>query len=112
MKSTKRNSRINASALMRNELPPVKQFDKAEFAKRLCYTRELAQFPTQQDFAAAIGTVKQTINHYETGERLPNAEVLFKMADCLGCSVDWLLGISDNLHPDNKYIEDVTGLMA
>lgn len=35
---------------------------------------------TQMDVAAALGIVRQTYSHYETGTRMPDSEMLYKLA--------------------------------
>ena len=32
------------------------------------------------------------IQNYELGQRKPTYDILIKLADCLNCSVDWLVG--------------------
>ena len=51
----------------------------------------------------AIGTMlvdcglsKNTLSSMQSGGYLPRAETLTKIADYLGCSVDYLLGRTDN----------------
>lgn len=86
------------------------QFDVAIFSKRLQEIREIAGYNTQKEFADAIGISTPAVNYYESGKRLPDARTLVLLASFFNCSIDWLLGISDNLNPDNSYIEKVTGL--
>lgn len=38
---------------------------------------------TQDYVAAALGVVRQTYSHYETGRRVPDAEVLYKLSEYL-----------------------------
>ncbi len=46
---------------------------------------------TQDYVASAIGTVRQTYSHYETGRRTPSSDVLFKLAGLYNISVDDLM---------------------
>lgn len=52
---------------------------------------------TQKELAGMLGLATGTIQQYELGTRSPKAAQLWKMADALNCSVDWLIGRSDNL---------------
>jgi len=66
---------------------------------------------TQQDLAEKLGLAKSTISQYETGVNEPDAETLRKLADILGCSVDYLVGRTDDPIPpphidsENEFLE-------
>lgn len=47
---------------------------------------------TQQEVAEKIGIKKNTYWSYETERTEPSQEILIKLADFFGCSVDYLLG--------------------
>jgi transcriptional regulator with XRE-family HTH domain len=49
----------------------------------------------QRDLASYLNLSPSTIAMYETGQRVPDAETLGKIADYFQTSVDWLLGRSD-----------------
>ena len=51
----------------------------------------------QDDVAAALGCVRQTYSHYETGKRTPDHEALFKLAGLYHVSVDDLMQSSEDL---------------
>ena len=51
----------------------------------------------QKEVANAIGISVRTYQRYETGERLPDIQVLVKLADYFNVSTDYLLGRSDEL---------------
>lgn len=59
---------------------------------------------TQDYVAAALGIVRQTYSHYETGQRTPSTETLYKLAGLYNISVDDLIQISlivdRNVHYD------------
>ena len=63
----------------------------AEFGKRLKAMRELKQIK-QGKFADKVGVSRQSIGNYEGGKQYPTIEIIIKMADCLDCSLDYLLG--------------------
>ncbi len=46
---------------------------------------------TQDYVASALGIVRQSYSHYETGKRTPNSEVLFKIAGLYNIPVDDLM---------------------
>ncbi|WP_288557778.1 helix-turn-helix transcriptional regulator [uncultured Lactobacillus sp.] len=50
---------------------------------------------SQQDIAEAVGLTRQAVALYESGEREPKLEVWQKLADYLGSSVPYLLGLED-----------------
>ncbi len=43
------------------------------------------------DVAAEIGTTKQCISHYETGEYLPSVPMLVALSAFYGVTLDWLI---------------------
>lgn len=50
----------------------------------------------QKDIAKAAGISLRTYQRYESGERVPDTEVLMKIADYFDVSTDYLLGRSDD----------------
>ena len=50
----------------------------------------------QKDIAKAAEISLRTYQRYESGERLPDIEVLTKIADFFEVSTDYLLGRSDD----------------
>lgn len=66
----------------------------------------------QKDLAKAIGVTDNTISYYVSGARTPNTEQIVKIAQYLGVSADYLLGLSDvaTTDADVKRICDATGL--
>lgn len=65
----------------------------ATFPERLVELRK-SKSMTQQQLAEAIGANVRGIRFYEAG-RLPDAEALIKLADFFNCSIDFLVGRSD-----------------
>lgn len=61
---------------------------------RMIAERERAGFK-QAEFAREIGVSKQMMNAFEKGTRNPSGNVVANMAKALGCSTDYLLGLSD-----------------
>ena len=47
---------------------------------------------SQRELAKKIGCTEVTISRYITGERVPSATVVVKIANVLGVSVDYLIG--------------------
>lgn len=56
-----------------------------------------AQGLNQEQLADAVGVHKQTISRWESGKRAPNGEEIRLIVDALGCSADFVLGLSDTL---------------
>ena len=65
--------------------------DKIKIGARIKYFRELNNI-SQSDLAHSIGIDRTTLSHYESGFRLPNIFVLWKIADVMGISIDELVG--------------------
>lgn len=64
------------------------------FSDRLRIARENSGY-SQKEFAIKVNIAPNTYNGYETGNRMPNLEVVTLLADSLGVSVDYLLGRTD-----------------
>ena len=65
------------------------------FADRLKECRKNIN-KTQRDVAADLGITDGGYQKYELGKRVPNMEMLNKLADYFDVSVDYLMGRSDN----------------
>jgi len=61
----------------------------------------------QQDFAKQIGVSPKVISKYIHGRTVPPIDTLYKMADALNVSADWLLGRTDE--PAGFYAEGIEG---
>lgn len=73
----------------------MEEYKFAEFGSRLKTLREQSHIK-QGQFADKIGIVRQSMSNYENGKHCPDVEVLKRMAKCLGCSVDYLLGLTEH----------------
>jgi len=51
---------------------------------------------TAYKIAKATGISQGLMNEYKNGRKLPTVQNLIKIADYLDCSVDYLLGRTDN----------------
>ena len=60
-------------------------------ARRLQEARSLNHLE-QAELAQRIGVPASSISHFEGGRRKPNVENLFKLAEALDVSVDYLMG--------------------
>ena len=58
---------------------------------------------TQDDVAAALGIVRQTYSHYETGNRIPRPEMLYKLAGFYHISIDDLMHLTVDLDKNIYY---------
>ena len=50
---------------------------------------------TLQELGAALGSTKQTMGNFENGNKTPSLELLIKIAEYFGVSLDYLVGRSD-----------------
>lgn len=73
----------------------MEEYKFAEFGSRLKALREQSNIK-QGQFADKIGIVRQSMSNYESGKHCPDVEVLKRMAKCLECSVDYLLGLTEH----------------
>lgn len=58
----------------------------------LCINRNTKPNPVAKDIGISSGVVTK----WKNGTTIPNGETLIKIADYLDCSVDYLLGRTDN----------------
>lgn len=47
---------------------------------------------TMKQLGAMVGVTEAAISHYELGKRQPDYDLAVKLSECLGVSVDYLLG--------------------
>ena len=71
-------------------------------SKRLKELRKVNNY-TQDYVASALGVVRQTYSHYETGKRTPNSEALYKLAGLYKISVNDLIQLTMELDRDIYY---------
>ena len=55
---------------------------------------------TQQELADKLDSAKSTIAMYENESRKPSYEVLIKLSEIFGCSIDYIIGISNDRNSD------------
>lgn len=72
-------------------------FSIDKFSERL---RELRGKKTLQEVADGVGITRVAMGYYEKGERKPDVEILFKIADYYKVSADYLIGLSSVKTPD------------
>ena len=65
--------------------------------------------PTQEDLADFLDVSVRQYREYEKGKVLPPIEHCVRLSDFYGVSIEYLLGLDDCKHPNNKYITDFTG---
>ena len=76
--------------------------ESTQLAKRLRELRKVNNY-TQDYVASALGVIRQTYSHYETGKRTPNSEMLYKLAGLYDISVDDFLHLSIDLDKNIYY---------
>jgi len=77
----------------------MKNLDLAQKLKEL---RKLNGY-TQDYIASFLGMVRQTYSHYETGQRTPSYETLYKLSGLYNISMDDLLQLTVKLDPNVYY---------
>lgn len=68
-----------------------------EMSKKLKQKRK-QQGLTQAQLSARVGITQAFLAEIESGRKRPSIEVLEKLCDSLGCSADYLLGITQSRH--------------
>lgn len=59
---------------------------------------------TQLELSQKINCAMSSIAMYEKEDRKPSLEVLIKLSDIFGCSIDYLLGKSDIRNPEQTEV--------
>ena len=59
---------------------------------------------SQAQIAEILCCTQQSYSRYETGQVQPPVEIVFRLADYYGTSIDYLLGLTDEMipHPPSK----------
>lgn len=70
------------------------EINMKEIGKRIKELR-LEQNMTQTDLAKVVGVATNTVTQYEKGTSKVSIDVLVNLADVLGVSTDYLLGLTD-----------------
>ncbi len=70
-------------------------FTKEIFCQRLRNLRQLHDFTLEQ-LGTEFNVTKQTVSHWEKGDRLPPLNVATALAEYYNVSLDYLVGLSDN----------------
>lgn len=83
----------------------MNEYKYLEFGNRLKALRECKNIK-QGKFADKIGITRQSMGNYENGKQYPTIEIMIKMADCLDCSLDYLLGRTDESGMPISSLED------
>lgn len=73
----------------------MNEYKYVELGNRLKMLREQSGIK-QGQFADKIGITRMSMSNYESGKHCPDANVLKRMADCLECSVDFLVGATEH----------------
>ena len=75
----------------------LRPFDQKVFVKRFkqaCHETGL----NQMELARKMKTSQGSISRFLYGYSIPRVSILFSMAQALGVSTDWLLGLKDIKH--------------
>lgn len=76
-------------------------FDKEVFSRIIRLNRQ-KQMKTQKQIANAVGVSSQTVSGWEAGEKLPTVDKAVALAEELGVSLDWLVGVQDSTRNANR----------
>jgi transcriptional regulator with XRE-family HTH domain len=57
---------------------------------------------TQEELAKKIDTSRSNIANYENNKNMPSIDVLSKLSEVLDCSIDYLLGKSEERNPEES----------
>ena len=81
------------------------------FGKRLKELRKANGYTIEQ-FADMVGISKSTLGYYENGKRMPDIEILARIADTLNVNADYLIGRTNTtaLKGKMKTVCEFTGL--
>lgn len=75
-------------------------FDLEKFSYKLTVLLDEHNM-SQTQLAKKVGTTNVTICRYINGERIPRIDVVSKIASVFNVSLDYLLGISENVDTEN-----------
>ena len=65
---------------------------------------------SQDELAKKIGTSAPIVGRYERNEIKPSIDVAAKIAEALGVTVDYLIGLSDKIVFDKKLIKRIEAI--
>ena len=68
--------------------------DRKIFSERLKLSRRRRNL-TMVELGRAIGISKQAVHQWETMQNVPSVDSLIVLADILGCTIDFLVGRTD-----------------
>lgn len=83
--------------------------DQFSFAQRLVEARTARGWKQKDLIARLEGPAQSTISKWETGQSLPSADDIRTLARVLGCTGDYLLGLSEQptvLRPGDWIIDE------
>lgn len=61
---------------------------------------------TMKELGKQVGVVEGTISQYETGKRQPDIEMLSKLANYFGVTIDYLVGGAESDHAEAPLSSD------
>ena len=64
------------------------------------FIRKIKEFMKENNFniskfAEAVAVPKRTVSGWLTNNRLPRIDYLYQIAECMNCSIDYLVGRED-----------------
>lgn len=64
---------------------------------------------TQKKLSELAGVSEPTMNHYESGKRVPTVDTLLNLAKILNCDPGWLLTGQEPFHKESEPIKETEG---
>lgn len=84
---------IRAVRDMREQVTPGDRERLSQFPRRISRAARARGFRTVFELARAAHVSEEAMRKYRSGDRLPTAPVLLRLAEALNVPVDWLLGL-------------------
>lgn len=76
-----------------------KEEDIKQFQKRIRLVMGIRGY-SKTELANKLGVSRATVSKYVQGKAAPTIFILRKICDAIGCSSDYLLGISDDIQQE------------
>lgn len=89
----------------------MEENNKSIFSKRINKLRENLHY-SRKEFCDHVGISLNTLYLYEQGKSQPNLDVLLRLSEYTGASIDWLCGKSNKINDQVHSIADVLSIIS